>query len=252
MTNETDKSKVKSSLMNRGRKTIWHIQKMKDEGKKIVQVSPAHCDPYFAMMCDMADVDILGYTAPGENVDMRAKNLAWWTRGIRRVAPHIHMNAYMQTHQVSDKYTALKEASILQADGADSVIIMGITNETLKYLADNHIVVFGHVGVLSGWQTGKYGGDKRVGTTAEEAMAIFRQVYEYQENGMMGMTIELTPGEVTNAMAKKLRVPVVGVAAGGVADGSELVMFDLLGIMPKDRMGKQAKVYVDYHIDLLE
>ena len=56
-----------------------------------------------------------------------------------------------------------------------------------------------------------------MGKTAEDAMAIFRQVYEYQGNGMVGMTIEMTPREVTNAIAKKLRVPVIAVAAGGAA-----------------------------------
>lgn len=129
----------------------------------------------------------------------------------------------------------LGEASIIQADGADSVITMGITNDTLKYLVDNHVSVFGYVGVLSGWQTGKFGGYKRVGKTADDTIEIFRQAYEYQENGMCGMTIENTPREVTNAIAKKLRVPVVGVAAGGGdADGSELVHFDLVGMMPQE------------------
>lgn len=241
---QKEKSKIKTSLMQKGRKTPWHLQKMKDEGKKIVQVSPAHNDPLFAMFCEMAGVDILRYTAPGENVEHRAQNLAWWTREIRKMAPTIHMNAYIQTQRVADKYSALREASIIQADGADSVIIMGITNDTLKYLTDNHVSVFGHVGVLSGWQTGKFGGYKRLGKTADDAMAIFRQAYEYQENGMCGMTIENTPCEVTNAIAKKLRIPVVGVAAGGGdADGSELVHYDLFGMMPPDRVGQHVKVY---------
>lgn len=240
---EDQKPNIKTSLMKRGRKTPWHLQKMKDEGKKIVQVSPAHNDPLFAMFCDMADVDILRYTAPGENVEQRADNLGWWTREIRKVAPTIHMNAYVQTQRVADKYSALKETSILQADGADSVIIMGVTNDTVKYLADNHISIFGHVGILSGWQTGKSGGYKKIGKTADSAMEIFRQAYEYQENGMVGMTIENTPREVTDAIAKKLRVPVVAVAAGGAADGSELVHYDLFGMMPPNRTGKHVKVY---------
>lgn len=46
-------------------------------------------------------------------------------------------------------------------------------------------------------------------------MEVFKMGYEYQENGMMAMTIELTPIEVTNAIAKKLRVPVISIAAGG-------------------------------------
>lgn len=238
-----EQNRVKSAAINKGRKTIWHLQKMKEEGKKIVQVSPAYCDPFFTMMCEMAGVDMVRYTAPGENSEHRAQNLAWWTRYIRTLAPNICLNAVMQTQQYADKYTALREASILSADGADTVLCMGITNDTLKYLADNHIAVFGHVGVLSGWQTGKFGGYRRVGKNAEDALAIFRQAYEYQENGMMGMTIEMTPREVTDAIAKKLRVPVVAVAAGGAADGSELVMFDLFGMMPPEKMGKHAKVY---------
>lgn len=243
---EIEKPKLKTSLITKGRKTPWHLQQMKDRGEKIVQVCPVHNDPLFAMFCDMAGVDILRYTAPGENVEHRAQNLAWWTREIRKVAPNIHLNAAVQTQRCADKYSALREASILHADGADSMLIMGITNDTLKYLTDNHVSVFGHVGILSGWQTGKFGGYKRIGKTADDAMAIFRQAYEYQENGMCGMTIENVPREVTNAVAKKLRVPVIGVAAGGGdADGSELVHYDLFGMMPPERAGQHAKVYGD-------
>ena len=102
----------------------------------------------------------------------------------------------------ADKYKALENASILMAEGANDVLPMGVNLETLKYLADNHVVVFGHVGALSGWQTSRYGGYKRCGQTAEAAMEIYHQAYEYQENGMMAMTIELTPREVTDAIAK--------------------------------------------------
>ena len=162
------------------------------------------------------------------------------------MAPDIHLNCYIQTPMFADKYKALENASILMAEGADSVLPMGVNLETLKYLADNHVVVFGHVGALSGWQTSRYGGYKRCGQTAEAAMEIYRQAYEYQENGMMAMTIELTPREVTDAIAKKLRIPVIAVAAGGGADGSELVHFDMFGMMPKDRMGAHAKVYANF------
>ena len=60
---------------------------------------------------------------------------------------------------------------------------------------------------------------------------------------MVGMTIEMTSREVTNAIAKKLRIPVIEVAAGGVADGSEMVIFDLLGFLPPEAMAKHSKAY---------
>mgnify|MGYP004634937293 FL=1 len=94
------------------------------------------------------------------------------------MAPNICLNAVMQTHQYSDPVTAIKEGSLLIADGADCVLPMGVTNEVLKAMTDNHIAVFGHVGCLSGWQTGNTGGYRRVGKTADEAMKIFRQAYE--------------------------------------------------------------------------
>ena len=61
---------------------------------------------------------------------------------------------------------------------------------------------------------------------------------------MMAMTIELTPIEVTNAIAKKLRVPVISIAAGGAADGCEMVDFDTFGMMPS--MASHAKVYGEF------
>lgn len=120
---------------------------------------------------------------------------------------------------------------------------MGVTNETLEYMSDNLIPVFGHVGCLSGWQTGAFGGYRRQGKTAEDAMKVFRKAYEYQECGMVGMTTEMTSRELTNAIARKLRIPVIQVAAGGAADGSEMVIFDLLGMIPEAAMAKHGKYY---------
>lgn len=149
----------------------------------------------------------------------------------KKMAPNICLNAVMQTQQYADKTIAVQEGARLLADGADCVMPMGVTNEVLKAMADNNIAVFGHVGCLSGWQTNNVGGYRRTGVTAEDAMKVFRKAYEYQENGMIGMTIEMTSRELTNAVAKHLRIPVVAVAAGGAADGSEMVIFDLFGFI---------------------
>lgn len=235
--------KIKSSLMKKGRKTIGYLQKCKDDGKKLVQVCPANRDQYFAMAADMADCDILRLTTPGENIEMQIANASWWIRTVRNAAQFIHINFVMQTPTYYTKEEALKNGSIYMANGADSVLPMGVTNETLKFMTDNHLVVFGHVGALSGWHTSKYG-YKRLGKTADDAMRVFRQAYEYQENGMSAMTIELTPIEVTNAIAKKLRVPVINIAAGGGADGSEMVDFDTFNMMPS--LASHAKAYADF------
>lgn len=233
--------------MSMQRKTLWHLQQMKVEGKKIAMVGTASCDPLWTSACERAGVDLVRYTAPGENSEMREQSMFWQTRAIRRMAPNICLNAVMQTRSHADKYTAVKVGGTLMSDGADSVMCMGITNDTLKYMSDNLIPVFGHVGCLSGWQAGLFGGYRRVGKTAEDALKIFRDAYEYQENGMAGMTIEMSSREVTELISKKLRVPVIQVAAGGAADGSELVIYDLLGFQPRATMPKHAKCYREFY-----
>lgn len=238
--------------MSTKRTTIAHLQKMKDEGKLISMVGSGNCDPIWVAACERAGVNLVRYTAPGENSEERERNMYSHTKAIRRLAPNICLNAVMQSRSYGDKYTAVKTASTLMADGADCVMPMGVTIDTLKYMSDNYIPVFGHVGCLSGWHSVWYGGYKRVGKTAEDAMRVFRQAYEYQENGMVGMTIEMSSRELTDAIAKKLRIPVIQVAAGGVADGSELVIYDLLGFQPVSTMAKHSKCYRPFFEDSIQ
>lgn len=240
-----DKKDIKMSRASRTRKTITYLQKKKDKGEKIVQMCPATLGPWFAMAAEMADCDILRAPAWGteETVQDNIARAVTTIHCYRKVAPNIHINYYMETPTYASKERAMAYGAEYMCEGADSVLPMGISNETLKYMADNYIVVFGHVGGISGWQANATG-FARVGKTAEDAMRIYRWAYEYQENGMRAMTIELTPIEVANAIAKKLRVPVISIAAGAAADGSEMVDMDTFGMMPSAAI--HAKKYADF------
>lgn len=242
-----DSPNVKASLAQKGRKSIAYLQKLKDEGTPIVQMCPMIRDFFWVIAAEMAGCDVCRLTLPDDgtaNLDWRIQHSPWWIRIVRNQAKLIHINYYMDTPTFASKERALEYGSSFTFAGADSLLPMGINNETLKYMADNWLVVFGHVGALSGWQTAAQGGYKRLGKTAEDAMRVFRMAYEYQENGMKAMTIELTPIEVTNAIAKKLTVPVISIAAGGAADGSEMVDFDLFNMMPNP--ASHAKSYADF------
>ena len=242
-----DKKDIKLSKMMKGRKSIAYLQQCKDEGTKIVQMCPGNRDQFWPMAAEMAGVDICRLTVPGDGTDdleWSAHIAPWWIKIVRNAAKFIHINFYMATPTFASKEKALSYGSDYMYCGAASLLPMGVNNETLKYMSDNWLVVFGHVGALSGWQTSAQGGYKRLGKTAEDAMKVFRMAYEYQENGMKAMTIELTPIEVTNAIAKKLRVPVISIAAGGAADGCEMVDFDTFNMMPS--AASHTKAYADF------
>ena len=86
-------------------------------------------------------------------MELQSHLAEWWIRIVRNAAKLIHINFYMDTMTYASKEKAVATGAAYMYAGADSLLPMGVTNETLKYMADNYLVVFGHVGALSGWQT---------------------------------------------------------------------------------------------------
>ena len=236
----------KMSMADKGRKSMAYLQKMKDEGKPIVQTCTAGRDPYWVMAAEMADIDIhrLAPSLISEGMAYSVANAVTNIKCNRRFAPRIHMNVYMESLSYASKDDAIRNGVQYMAAGADSLLAEGIDNDLCKYMADNYLVLYGHVGAISGWQTMRWGVYKRLGKTAEDAMRIFKMAYEYQENGMLAMTVELTPFEVTSVIAKKLRIPVLAIAASGGADGYEMVDGDIFDMMATP--ATHAKQYANF------
>ena len=183
-------AQVKASRMKKGRKTINYLQALKDEGTPIVQMCPAGRDQFFTQAADLAGVDVCRLTVPGDgsDPDMQIEIAPWWIRCVRKAAPNIHINFYMQTPTYASKELALANGARYMNNGADSLLPMGVSNETLRYMADNYLPVFGHVGALSGWQTSRQGGYKRMGKTAEDAMKVFKMASLPEHVNWMHMT----------------------------------------------------------------
>ena len=234
---DNEHADIKMSTASKSRKNLAYLQKMKDNGEKIVQMCPAELGPFFAMAAEMVGCDICRIPSmmslrTSARLDEDLINCGLTIQKFREYTKIIHINFYMPTPTYATKDKAVRWAAEWVFDGADSMLPMGITNDVLKHMTDNYVPVYGHIGAISGWQTNATG-YKRVGKTAEDAFRVFKWGYEYQENGMGGMTIELTPMEVSQAIAEKLRVPVVSIAGGAPCDGSEMVDMDTFGVMPK-------------------
>lgn len=222
---------IKMSTASKSRKSLAFLQKKKDNGEKIVQMCPAELGPVFGMAAELADCDILRTPSilslrSSARLEDELLTGSLTIQKYREYTSIIHINWYMPTATYADKSLAVRWGAEWVFDGADSMLPMGITNVVLKFMSDNYVPTYGHIGAISGWQTNATG-YKKVGRTAEDAFRIFKWGYEYQENGMGGMTIELTPMEVSEAIARKLRVPVVSIAAGAPCDGSEMVDIEI-------------------------
>ncbi len=243
---ENETADIKMSTASKTRKNLNYLQKMKDKGEKIVQVCPAELGAFFAMAAEMVGADIcripqmLSSRSASLDFDTEINCCSLTIRKFREFTNIIHINFYMPTSTYVNKDRGVEYGAKWVFDGADSMLPMGVTNDVLKGMTDNYVPVYGHIGAISGWQTNATG-YKKVGKTAEDAFKIFKWGYEDQGNGMGGMTIELTPMEVSQAIAEKLRVPVVSIAGGAPCDGSEMVDMDTFGVMPKP--ASHAKSY---------
>ena len=240
-----EQKNIKMSTASKSRKSLAFLQKKKDNGEKIVQMCPAELGPVFGMAAELADCDILRTPSilslrSSARLEDELLTGSLTIQKYREYTSIIHINWYMPAATYADNSLAVRWGAEWVFDGADSMLPMGVTNDVLKFMSDNYVPTYGHIGAISGWQTNATG-YKKVGRTAEDAFRIFKWGYEYQENGMGGMTIELTPMEVSEAIAKKLRVPVVSIAAGAPCDGSEMVDMDTFGMMPKP--ASHAKTY---------
>ena len=192
--------------------------------------------------CDILRTPALLSLRSGNSLEEQLMTSSLTIKKYREYTNIIHINYYMPTACYADKALAVRWGAEWVFYGADSMLPMGITNDMLKFMSDNYVPTFGHIGAISGWQTNATG-YKKVGKTAEDAFRVFKWGYEYQENGMGGMTIELTPMEVSQAIADKLRVPVVSIAGGAPCNGSEMVDMDTFGMMPT--AASHAKTYAE-------
>lgn len=239
-----EKAKVESMIPGeRGKLTVKDIQDMKGQ-EQIVMF--ATNEPWIAAAAETAGVHIIrtwSYGGEDTSDKKRIQYLPTLVKQMRKAAPNVILNPYLEPRVVaaSDE-TAIREAIRILHAGADIVLTLSITPQRLEAMAKEQIPVFAHVGLRPHWYTQWTGGYTRVGKTAEDALKIYQKAHDLQEAGAAMITIEMTPKEVTKAIAESLDIPVISIGAGAGADGAELVYHDLLGVSPRD-IPSHAKQY---------
>jgi 3-methyl-2-oxobutanoate hydroxymethyltransferase len=59
---------------------------------------------------------------------------------------------------------------------------------------------------------------------------LLKNAEALQEAGCFSLVLEKIPAALGTEVAKRLKIPVIGIGAGGGVDGQVLVMHDMLGI----------------------
>jgi 3-methyl-2-oxobutanoate hydroxymethyltransferase len=87
----------------------------------------------------------------------------------------------------------------------------------------------GHLGLMP-QSINKYGTYTVRAKEDAEAQKLIDDAILLEETGCFAIVLEKIPAELGERVAKQLRIPVIGIGAGGGVDGQVLVIHDMLGI----------------------
>ena len=81
----------------------------------------------------------------------------------------------------------------------------------------------------------------------EEAVQLLKDTQMLEQLGCFGIVLEKVPSALAGQAAQSIKVPIIGIGAGGGVDGQVLVIHDLLG-MTKEFSPRFLRRYMDlYH-----
>ncbi len=191
---------------------------------------------------DSLGMVVLGYssTAP-----VTMEEMLHHTRAARRGAPNSFIIGDMPLKAVNGGLPkALKAAKEFLKNGANAVKVewrkdaLDITRAVIRA----GIPVMGHVGLTP--QTAGPKGFKVRGSKAPQAAHVLEQALLFEKEGSFAVLLECVPAPVSRIIAKRLKVPVIGIGAGRDCDGQVLVFHDLVGWFNKFRP-RFVKRYAD-------
>jgi 3-methyl-2-oxobutanoate hydroxymethyltransferase len=178
---------------------------------------------------DSAATNVLGYRSTRE---ISVEELLMLTRAARRGVRSALLVGDLpySTYEASDDLAVATARRFVDA-GCDLVKVEGAAEivSRVRAIVSHGIPVVGHVGLLP--QGAANADELKVrGRSAVEAAAIVNDARGLEAAGASALVIEAVPSPVADAVAREVRIPVIGIGAGAGVDGQVLVYHDLLGL----------------------
>lgn len=228
--------------MTRKKMTILGIQEKKRQGRPITMVTAY--DYPSALAADRAGLDtllvgdslgmvVLGYDS---TVPVTMEDMIHHCKAVRRGAQYAYLIGDMpfMSYQADSAEAVRNAGRFLKEAGMDAVKLEGGAEVApiIRAISNAGITVIGHIG-LTPQSAGKLGGYRVQGKTAADAQRLLDDALAVEAAGAAMIVLEMVPDRVAARISKKLRIPTIGIGAGGGCDGQVLVMHDLLGLYDK-------------------
>lgn len=161
----------------------------------------------------------------------------------REVAPTLFSMTGVDHREAGTRDDYLRFAGRMLMAGADALYCSGGLG-TVRFLADEHIPIVGHVGLVPSRATWT-GGFRAVGKTADAALALFDEVRAYEDAGAFAVEIEVVPVEVATEISRRVNILLWSMGSGAGCDAQYLFAEDILGAN-RGHMPRHSKVYRNF------
>jgi 3-methyl-2-oxobutanoate hydroxymethyltransferase len=219
--------------------TTHILQEFKEEGIKISMLTAY--DFSMARIIDSAGIDIILVGDSASNVmaghettlpitlDQMIYHASSVVRGVTRALVVVDLPF---GHYQGNSRMALESAiRVMKEAGAHAVKLEGGSEvkESIERILTAGIPVMGHLG-LTPQSIYKFGTYTVRAKEETEAAKLMEDATVLEKAGCFGIVLEKIPATLATQVAKKVRIPVIGIGAGGGVDGQVLVSHDMLGI----------------------
>jgi len=240
------------------RVTVHTLEEMKRRGEKISMLTAY--DYSLAKIIDDANIDVILVGDSASNVmaghettlpitlDQMIYHASSVIRAVKRAL--VVVDLPFGSYQGNSKEALNSSIRIMKESGAHAIKLEGgeEVSESVKRIISAGVPVMGHLG-LTPQSIYKFGTYAVRAVEKEEADKLLKDAQLLQEAGCFALVLEKIPAELAKQVAGMLKIPVIGIGAGGEVDGQVLVLHDMLGIN-KDFSPRFMRRYLNLYEDI--
>ncbi|KJF44947.1 3-methyl-2-oxobutanoate hydroxymethyltransferase [Draconibacterium sediminis] len=228
------------SVHSEVRKVTTHrLSEMKLRGEKISMLTAY--DYSMAQLVDEAGIDVILVGDSASNVmaghettlPITLNEMIFLGSSVVRAVNRalVVVDLPFGTYQGNSREALNSAIRIMKETAADAVKLEGGEEviESVKRILSAGIPVMGHLGLMP-QSIHKFGTYTVRAKQEAEAEKLINDAKLLEEAGCFAIVLEKIPASLGEQVANELKIPVIGIGAGGGVDGQVLVIHDMLGI----------------------
>jgi len=235
-----DQIQLFMSVHHEVKKITTHVlQEMKQRGEKIAMLTGY--DFSMAKILDEAGIDIILVGDSASNVmaghettlPITLDQMIYHASSVIRASQRalVVVDLPFGSYQGNSKSALESAIRIMKESGAHAVKLEGgrEIKESVERILTAGIPVMGHLG-LTPQSIYKFGTYTVRAKEEEEAGRLIEDAKILEQSGCFALVVEKIPAKLAAQVAAEVKIPVIGIGAGGGVDGQVLVSHDMLGI----------------------